>query len=245
MGDRICSIDGCDRKARARGWCATHHQRWRLGIDMAPPIHTGPGSCVIEGCDNTAKARGWCNRHYKLWARNGDPTKTLIGQVEQNFWSRVEKTASCWNWTARINASGYGRLWGGSREVLAHRYSYQLVNGEIPDGLPLDHICHNHRCVNPSHLRPVTPKQNVENHSGLARNNTSGVRGVSWSAWHGKWDACVSHLGKKHHKLFHDLTEAEAWVIAKRNELFTHNDLDRTEHPEVPCEMVKHDCRMP
>jgi hypothetical protein len=99
------------------------------------------------------------------------------------------------------------------------------VHGETD--LNLDH----HRncpknCVNPEHLRPVTQKQNVENRPGLAANNTSGVTGVYWHR--NRWMAEVKHNGSKHYVgRFTDIAEAEAAVIAKRNELFTHNDIDR------------------
>lgn len=228
MADRICSIDGCDRKVRARGWCSAHHQRWRLGIDMAPPIRTGDTKCSIEHCTARAKARGWCNRHYKLWQRNGDPTKTVIRHIEENFWRRVDKSESCWNWTGRINQAGYGRMWDGTRDVMAHRYSYQLASDlPLPNGQFLDHICHNRRCVNPKHLRPVTQKQNMENHAGPTRRNTSGVRGVSWSVKDQKWEAGVRHGSERRRKLFSDKASAEQWVLKTRIELHTHNDKDR------------------
>lgn len=93
--------------------------------------------------------------------------------------------------------------------------------------LYVDHRCHNRGCVRPDHLRLATNKQNQENLSGPHQDSSSGVRGVSWEK--GRWRACVVHDG---HKInvgrFVTLDEAEAAVRAKRLELFTHNDLDRT-----------------
>jgi hypothetical protein len=69
----------------------------------------------------------------------------------------------CWLWTGRgINVSaGYGTLqWEGQAQQ-AHRVVYALLVGPIPHGHHLDHLCEVKRCVSPSHLEPVTPRENV------------------------------------------------------------------------------------
>lgn len=66
-------------------------------------------------------------------------------------------TNNCWLWTGSIKSNGYPRL-GSS---YAHRESYRLFIGEIPDELVLDHICEIKHCVNPTHLRPVTQQFNI------------------------------------------------------------------------------------
>lgn len=145
--------------------------------------------------------------------------------TEERFWDKVAKTSGCWNWAAR-SSRGYGKFWLHGREVQAHRFSYELANGPIPDGQLIDHKCHNGICVNPTHLRLATNKQNME-HLSVARSNT-GVRGVTWNDWTGKYIATVGHNGKRHAAgNFNTLPEAEAAVIALRNKLFTHNDADR------------------
>lgn len=88
--------------------------------------------------------------------------------------------------------------------------------------MQVDHICHNHACVNLSHLRLVTNKQNSEHRAGPYSNSTTGVRGITRNG--AKWRARVGHNYRKHFVGdFDSLEEAEAAVISKRNELFTHN----------------------
>lgn len=68
----------------------------------------------------------------------------------------------CWYWMVSLDHWGYGIMSGvfGKKSAKAHRVSYELFVGPIPGRLPLDHICRNHRCVNPEHLQPVTQGEN-------------------------------------------------------------------------------------
>jgi len=79
--------------------------------------------------------------------------------VQQRFWSKVDKTDTCWLWIAGTT-SGYGHFWLSQRHVLAHRLSYEWLKGVIPTGLTLDHLCRTPLCVNPEHLEAVTHKEN-------------------------------------------------------------------------------------
>lgn len=77
------------------------------------------------------------------------------------FMPKVKVTEGCWNWTAATNEKGYGvfRL-RARRNQLAHGASYEHFVGPVPDGLVLDHLCENPRCVRPDHLEPVTNAEN-------------------------------------------------------------------------------------
>jgi HNH endonuclease len=72
------------------------------------------------------------------------------------FWSKVNKTKTCWLWTAMKNVFGYGELWTGKKpnrkRKLAHRISWELRFGKIPEGLGVLHKCDVRNCVNPEHL---------------------------------------------------------------------------------------------
>lgn len=147
--------------------------------------------------------------------------------VAERFWSKVVKTDACWEWVGST-VNGYGSIHDDGRTAIAHRLSYEWAHGAIPEGMLVDHTCHNRRCVNPDHLRLATPKQNEENRTGAASNSQTGIRGVWFDPHTGKYGAQVGHEGRKYWCGRHaTIEEAEAAAIAKRNELFTHNDSDR------------------
>lgn len=151
--------------------------------------------------------------------------------LEERFWSKVAKADGCWLWTDKIDWTGYGKIRIGGRAGRphqAHRVSYELNVGDIPDGLHIDHVCHNKACVNPDHLRLTTNKQNVENRGGLRTDNTSGYQGVMWDKRDKKWRAYANHNGRYYSAGYHATKEeAAAAALELRNDLFTHNDLDR------------------
>lgn len=89
----------------------------------------------------------------------------------ERFWSKVETGMGCWVWTASKNGMGYGTFALNGRTVMAHRAAWELLIGVIPAGAVLDHLCRNKQCVNPSHLEPVTQKQNLLRAHGMGQAN--------------------------------------------------------------------------
>ncbi len=77
------------------------------------------------------------------------------------IWNKIEKTDTCWNWKGDT-WSGYGKIRIKSKNYRVHRLVYELLVGQIPTGLELDHRCRNRKCVNPEHLEPVTHAVNME-----------------------------------------------------------------------------------
>lgn len=101
----------------------------------------------------------------------------------QNLIQRmVERDDGCIEFTGALSSQGYGLVWRDGSMRPAHRAAYELLVGPIPDGLHIDHVCHSadesciggsgcphRRCVNPAHLEPVTPSENVR------RSNAGGI----------------------------------------------------------------------
>lgn len=155
--------------------------------------------CSEDGCPNVEQLRrGRCNRHYRQWLKAASPEERRRPTEQERFWSYVDKAGPlpkwapflgpCWIWTGCRHASGYGMLNVGGRKgrlVRAHRYSYELLVGPIPDGLQLDHLCRVPACVNPDHLEPVTNRENTmrgSNFTAEKARQTHCIRGHEFDA---------------------------------------------------------------
>jgi hypothetical protein len=85
-----------------------------------------------------------------------------IDRAQTRFWSKVDKTPTCWLWTGPKNPNGYGNFtMGRKRRVLAHRLSYEWAHGPIPDGLSCCHVCDEPSCVRVDHLFLGTTADNL------------------------------------------------------------------------------------
>lgn len=136
------------------------------------------------------------------------------------FWSKVNKTDTCWLWTAYVNVDGYGQFAIKGKVVGAHRVAYKQLVGDIPDGLVLDHECHVRNCVNPEHLRPANHLRNATNRKGARADNTTGIRGVGLHRLTGKYRARAMSRGKSYDLgLFEAIGEADKAVRKLRAEI--------------------------
>lgn len=93
--------------------------------------------------------------------------------VREKFDNKYEiKQSGCWEWTGYRLPKGYGYINIGGKSTGAHRVSYIIHKGEIPNGMHVHHICENTCCVNPEHLTILTPEDNLKlNSSPIAINS--------------------------------------------------------------------------
>lgn len=84
--------------------------------------------------------------------------------VPERFWTKVDLLApsGCWIWLASCTKDGYGQFFPApGKGMVAHKWAYLWLVGAYDDGLQLDHLCRVPQCVNPDHLEPVTPRENM------------------------------------------------------------------------------------
>ncbi len=131
--------------------------------------------------------------------------------TDADYWSRIDgpDPLGCWTWTGPVDAEGYGRIFIYGHYHRAHRWTYEKLVAEIPEGLVLDHLCRNTSCVNPWHLEPVTVRvnsrrapfaQNCRANSDRCRHGHPWNEANTYISPSGKWDcrACIRRRANKY-----------------------------------------------
>lgn len=96
----------------------------------------------------------------------------MNNDVARRFWDKVDKSGDCWLWTAGITAGKYGIISISGKRHYAHRVSWELVNGPVPEGLFVLHKCDVRRCVRPDHLFIGTHDDNMADMMAKGRHSS-------------------------------------------------------------------------
>lgn len=153
MANRVCEVQGCDRKHNARGYCFGHYERWKKfghpDADRPLNTHVSPEASMQERINR---------------------------RIDEGLTDN-----ECWEWRGALggrkaNGIGYGKFTVRGVQYDAHRVSWELANRqEIPSDSHVLHRCDNPLCVNPKHLRLGSNDDNIADMVGKWR-HTYGVR---------------------------------------------------------------------
>jgi len=146
--------------------------------------------------------------------------------MEERFWEKVDRTGSCWLWKGYKLKKGYGQFRINDKAKRAHRVSFSLMKGEIPDGLCVLHHCDNPSCVNPDHLYLGTEKDNARDRD--LRHRRKSTRGVLHGRAKINWqDVEIMRQSSKPHSYFAKKYNLDASHIGKirKNKYWVKDDI--------------------
>lgn len=141
----------------------------RTGLRRATPLPREPAArarCSAPECERPARRGELCGMHYQRQRRHGDINAVgRPGLREEVRFARATRRGEpsshrpdlgpCLIYLGADNGNGYGQFRYNGRNGYAHRYAWERVNGDIPDGLTIDHLCRVRRCVEVTHMEPV------------------------------------------------------------------------------------------
>ncbi len=145
--------------------------------DLATEYDCSKGA-IYYRLDSVNVQRRSVSEQSKLSWEQGKFASRYKMPAKQRFETHIKKlNCGCWEWTGKIaKDTGYGHhvtcCNAKHKHHLAHRYSYELYVGKIPEGLCIDHLCRNRKCVNPQHLEPVTMRENILRGNSIAAINS-------------------------------------------------------------------------
>lgn len=198
MTDRTCTINGCVKQIKARGWCNAHYKQWQKGQEFSDPTAKRP----------TPKRK------------RTKPSKPAEGELRERLDTCTERLPDgCLVWTGARNRDGYGRARSGGKRVSVHRWVYEREHGPIEPGVLIDHACWNRACVEVTHLRPATRSENGSNRAGPMGVTATRIRNVYPHG--GGYRVRVMHHGERNDLgTFPTIEEARTVAEAGRLRIF-------------------------
>lgn len=164
-----CTIDGCDKINLATDLCRAHYLKNKRLSKIS--------ACDIDGCSNKSYVKGLCNAHYIRKSRKKPMLEKswhqLSAKERLNKFIKVNEENQCWIWTGGKNKKGYGSLSYNGKTTIAHRLSYELYIGQIPNEMLICHHCDTPSCINPGHLFLGTNLDNSNDKFSKGRNKSS------------------------------------------------------------------------
>lgn len=194
---KVCSFDGCGKRATSKGMCRGHYCQFVAGKKLAILKHKRCKNeqaplCSFEGCGRVAITRGLCPAHYHHFQRKREliPIHSTqrpklsdpVIEYDEQQCQREDLNGPCHIFRGN-KRSGYGRISLGGKSTSVHRYVWKKERGPIPKNKVIDHQCRNRACCNVDHLRLVTRKIN----------STENIVGAGWQI-----NAAKTHCPKGH-----------------------------------------------
>jgi hypothetical protein len=165
---------------------------------------------------------GWCRVHAmtSMWANQW----TGKADWRERFLLKFDQPdEGCWLWKASRDSKGYGQFLTDQGLRRAHRVSYELFRGPIPEGKQLDHLCRVRHCVRPDHLEIVTARENVRRGESPAARQAAQTHCIHGHAFDDE-NTYIDGLGKRHCRACRrELDSRRTWasrgLMDKRNKV--------------------------
>ena len=171
---KACSVNQCERKHNSKGFCELHYYRFKKYGD---PLKTSIiKNCKINDCDKKHSGHGFCSKHLDEFnKKNSSPLNDEEMKDFLHKRSKVNDKTNCIEWYLGKN-KGYGCFKRNGVTYAAHRISYELYKGKIPEAMFVCHHCDNRSCINPDHLFLGTNQDNMIDMRKKGRGNNNWIK---------------------------------------------------------------------